>query len=624
MSKNEDSSIQLFDSIKTGLINMDPVAWAEENLLLDGAPFKLRGNGYRPLVDIYRHIGIKSLERENSKPIVVVKGRQVGLSILTAVLSLYFTASGQFGVNGRPPMSIGHVFPYLELAAAFSKAKLSPIITGAKRSDFSKQNGKIKSVIEAKLDRSAASNDSLHFKQFENGNQLWIESIGINGNRVAGRSLSALFVDECQLARKAAIGNATKTLAQSKYGQRTKGVQVYFGTPLASGTNFWDMWMNSSQQYYYLGCTNCNEYFPLYTGDDLWEQRWLYGHIVKCGLCGYEQNRIEAAENGKWISSNKNPDVSFIGYHVSQILNPLYTKEDILNEKPDRSLNSEKTFRNEVLGEFYSGSSAIITPEEIYDKCADHNRKMSKEISRNDNKTVFIGFDWGQLTDSENKKESEENKSKATGRSYSCAVILSAENNYLLNIEYVHKFIRNDPESKMGVVEELYRKYSPKLMIGDVGYANDLSFNLQKMYGDLFLTSRACSSLKDHFKFDDSIFPKEIKFERDYLIKDVYDMMKRGNIKFPYGSYEYLAWFIDHICNGTELKSVTDKWGETTLRYCKSGSSPNDGMMALCNAILAHKYYISAGFKINNPNNMKNDFKKKNEVPIVLGYVPRL
>ena len=33
-------------------------------------------------------------------------------------------------------------------------------------------------------------------------------------------------------------------------------------------------------------------------------------------------------------------------------------------------------------------------------------------------------------------------------------------------------------------------------------------------------------------------FPKEIIFERDFYIGELYEQMKKGMIRFPYGEYE--------------------------------------------------------------------------------------
>lgn len=621
-----ESFEQLFYQIREGLLNIDPVTWIEKNLMLDGKSFRINGNGYKPFADIYRYIGVKALERD-AKPIIIVKGRQVGATTMAAALECFFMASGSFGVLGRQPIRVAHCFPLLDLAASYSRAKLAPMITGAKQTEGnSNKGGKNKSVIEAKLDKSSASNDNQFFKQFIGGNQLWIESTGINGDRMMGKTCDVFFADEAQKMRKAAIANTTKILSQSHYGRKTKGVQVYFGTPLQSGSHYWENWNNSSQQYYHLGCKRCKEYFPLFTGNDDWEKIWLYEYIVRCTKCGFEQDKLEAAENGKWISLNPDPKAEYVGFHLNQLYNPMFSKEDIVKEHWHNSpVNTERAYRNEVLGMFYSGTSAPITPEEIYEKCADMGRKFTKSISINEPRKSYAGFDWGDLLDTEPGmvKEGEGDASKASrGQSYSCGVILTSETPHILSIEFANLLKRNDPDYKREVVEQMFRQYSVKLAVGDIGYANDLTYNLQKEHGDKFLASRACPSVKNHIRLEGSIFPKEIQFERDYLIKELYDMMKAGRIRFPYGNYEQIGWLINHCCS-MELKPTVDRSGEMKLRYVK-GSSPNDGFMALLNAYIAYKFDISQGFNVHDPNQMRTNPTERKKPLAVLGYVPSM
>ena len=49
-----------------------------------------------------------------------------------------------------------------------------------------------------------------------------------------------------------------------------------------------------------------------------------------------------------------------------------FTKENILNLMPENNpLQTERIFKNEVVGEFFSGAGLPITRAEIYEKCRD-------------------------------------------------------------------------------------------------------------------------------------------------------------------------------------------------------------------------------------------------------------
>jgi hypothetical protein len=617
---------ELFLKLKKQLMMYDPVAFCQEYLTLEGKDFTLIGNGYKPFSDIYRYIGIKALERD-AKPVIIVKGRQVGATTMASALEMYFMGCGMFGDGFRSPIRIIHAFPQLELAAAYSKTKLNQMISQAKIPDGSKESrgARPKSYMQMLLDQSTATNDSLHFKQFQGGNHLWVESTGIDADRIMGRTADIIFFDEVQKTTGLAIGNALKILTNAKYGPPTKGVQIYFGTPRRKGSDFHKMWQTSSQQYYHLGCEGCKEYFPLYTPDSNdWESIWIHTKIVKCPKCGHEQDKLSAQERGKWVSliNPDDPDCKMIGFHINQLYMPMFSREDLESEKPGKHpINTERVYTNEVLGEFFQGESGPITPEQIREHCADIGRKFVPRIIPTagvNQQLVVLGIDYGARADLEQLANPD--RIKAQGQSYSTAVVLQTKGAGVLSIEFCTKFKRNDPESKKGIIDQLMRQYSIQLAVGDIGYSNDFSYTLHQSYGDRYLVSRAHSKINDHIKFNADAFPKEITFERDYYIGELYEQMKKGMIRFPYGEYEKIAWLIEH-CASMEIKPSISKTGaDPSVHYVKGGT-PNDGFMALLNAYIAYKFLITRGFTNNNP--LLQTTKNANKPLVTSGYCPR-
>ena len=603
----KQEKLETFDQLKNSLLNIDPVHFVETHLSLDGNPFRLTGNGYKPYVDIYRYIGIKALE-PNAKPMIIKKSRQTSGTTMANALEMYFMGSGLFGVNGKPPIRVMHIFPFGELAAAYSKTKLQQMINTSVVPEGAKidKSGKAKSYMQMMLDDTTDQGNSLHFKQFKNGNHLWIESCGIDGDRIMGRSCDVIFFDEVQRTTDQAIGNSLKILTAAKYGKPAQGVVCFFGTPRKHGSSFHKMWQSSSQQYYYLGCENCKEYFPLYTpGSDEWKTIWLHTFIVKCTKCGHEQDKRPAAERGKWIAlkDDKDPDCKMIGFHINSLYMPMFSKEAILAEMPGvHPINTERVFQNEVLGEFFAGDTSPISTDEIRELCGDPGRKYRAIIHPNPDQQeiVVMGLDYGLRNDLEQLANPD--KVKGVGQSYSTAVILMAKGPNLLSIEYALKFKKNDPESKKGIIDQLMRQYNVQLAVGDIGYSNDFSVTLHNMFGDKYLVSRAHNKINapGHIKYNSDSFPKEMIFERDYYIAELYEQMKKGQIRFPFGDYEKVGWLIEHCCSMEIKPSVSRNGGDPTIHYVK-GSTPNDGMMALLNGYLAYKFLVTNGFKNNNP-----------------------
>lgn len=617
-------SKEIFEKLKQQLLMMDPVSFSEAYLSLDGKPFTLHGNGYKPFADIYRYIGIKALE-PNSKPVIMVKGRQVGATTMASALEMYFMGSGLFGNGDKPPIRIIHTFPQLELAAAYSKTKLNQMILTSKPLESQEPKAKTKSYMQALLAQSSSTGESMSFKQFTGGNHLWVESIGLDADRIMGRSADVIFFDEVQKTTGLALGNALKILTTAKYGEPSKGVRLYFGTPRRKGSDFHKMWQTSSQQYYYLGCENCEKYFPLYTpGSDDWEKIWIYGKVVKCPHCGFEQDKLAAQERGKWVAF-KNPDdedCQMIGFHINQLYMPMFTREAIDNEKPGKHpINTERVFMNEVLGEFFQGDSSPITPEEIREHCADVGRKYSARITTDEGlgqQVAVLGIDYGARADLEQLANPD--KITSRGQSYSTVVVLLSKGPGLLSIEFAKKLKQNDPEYKKGIISQLIRQYNIQLAVGDIGFSNDFSHTMHMMYGDKYLVSRAHPSVNNFVKFRHDTFPKEIIFERDHYIGEMYEQMKKGMIRFPFGDYEKVAWLIEHCCSMEIKPSVSKTGGDPTVHYVKGGT-PNDGFMSLLNAYLAYKFLITRGFTNNNP--LLQDYSHLNKPLVTSGYVSR-
>ena len=428
-------------------------------------------------------------------------------------------------------------------------------------------------------------------------------------------------VHNCQKTPGLAIGNALKILTTAKYDKKSKGVQVFFGTPRKKGSDFHRMWQSSSQQYYYLGCEKCEKHFPLYTPEsESWKDVWIHTMIVKCTHCGFEQNKLDATERGKWIGAknSNDPDCAMIGFHLNQLYMPMFTREDIDKEAPGKHpVNTEKTYQNEVMGEFYQGDSSPMTQEEIQEYCADFTRKFSAKLTPSPDEIVVMGIDYGARADLEQMADSD--KIKRQGQSFSTAVILQSKGPGLLSIEYAVKFKRNDIESKKGLIDQLYRQYGVNLMVGDIGFSQDFSELMQTSYGDKYLVSRALGKVNNNIKYKADSFPKEIDFARSFYIGELFDQMKKGMIRFPYGDYEKIGWLVDH-CASMEIKPILSKTGDPTINYVKGGS-PNDGFMALLNAYLAYKFIITNGFADNNPYLQKNIKPKQ----LILGaYMPNI
>lgn len=590
MSKLKEKENESFEQIKTSFLDYDPAFFVENNLTLDGEEFKIIGNGWKFMVDIYRYVGLQATQK-TGKPVVLKKGRQVGATIMAGALDLYFTNSGLFN---KPPIRVLHAFPSLAQVKKFSQDKLEGLIRTSKHDIINK----------GKLSGGTAV-DNLTMKQF-NGGTLWVDSIGEDGDRVRGMTIDVLLTDELQDCYAQAIGNATKTLTAAKYGSIGNGVQLYFGTPKDNNSYFSRMWDSSDQRYYHLGCKNCGETYPFYLPeDDRWKEIWVGGHIIKCPLCGTQQTKVEAVELGKWVPSRPSEECKFVGFHINQLYIPNFTKENIIGLMPENNpLQTERLFRNEVLGEFYSGAGLPITKEEIRNLCRDPDRSFARSINPKD-KNTYLGADWGGK---------DEGKEGNVGQSYSCVVVLSSQPDGTLLIEHAHKLKKQGSDYRKETINEMYKRFGVKQGVADFFFGQSEVRDLTAIYGGKFLGAQGSGSLIAPLKFrEDELI---IGYNKDMMVQEVFDLFRAGKIRFPWKSFEYIEWLIDHC---TSMESSIKTVGGQPMKTYSKGTTPNDGLMALMYAVMAYKFDITNKFTIK-PGNMNT---KVTRPPPVLAKVSR-
>jgi len=623
MSKQNNTNTfaeSLFEKIKKEILKVDPVSFAENYLTIDGKPLRLSGStGWKFLADIYRYIAIKALE-PNGKPVVCVKGRQVGATTMATALELYFCTSGLFGTSSeKPPIRILHCFPALALVQKFAKDKLSTMMRNSKDNYVLKQSlGHNEDTGKRRMD---VPDDTLTEKQFKYENRLWVDSNANDAQRLHGMSLDGIFWDEVQRMNQDDIGNSKRTLTAARYGPKGQGIQLYFGTPLQKGSNFHKMWEASDKRIYHLGCEACNKFFKLYTlGADDWEQVWLYGNIVACSHCGYQQDKLQAVDRGKWIATqsvmSNGDEPQYVGFHFNQLLIPYFVKETILKEKPGiHPTNSERIWRNEILGEFYSGSELPMSEEEIYKYCRNITRKISfgfPVAPVNANSKIlapymmpkFMGIDWGGKSDDPAIKG---------GKSFSSIVIVSADKTGTLHIENAFKLKKNDFQHKKDVVNEMFRRFDIKIAVADLGFGSDIVPELQREYSGRVIGCLNSGNLVNPIKYD----PEELRLicNSHTMLEELFNQMRKSKIMFPWQSYEQIQWLIEHCCSME--KEVRTFQGRVITRFVK-GSGPNDGLMSLLYAYLAYKFYLTKGFNVK-----QHQLTGKSKGP-VLAYLPNV
>ncbi len=581
---------KIFSQLKTTFLDYDPAHFIQNNLTLDGEPFRIIGNGWKFMADVYRYVALQASKRDG-KPVVIKKGRQVGATMMAGALDIYFTNSGLF-VN--PPIRVAHLFPALAQVKRFTQDKLEGLIRSTKDDLVNKNKLKTSNAV-----------DNLTMKQFNTGT-LWVESIGADADRVRGMTLDVAFFDEIQDMMGLAIGNATKTLTAAKYGPVGRGVQVYFGTPKEKGSWFEVTWEMSDQRYYHLGCKNCEKTFPFYQpNDDGWKKIWISGFDITCPICGFVQHKIDAIEKGKWVASRNEDEAKYVGFHINQLYIPYLNREYINSLMPENNPNqSERVWNNEVIGEFYASVGMPLTRAHIEAYCKDPDREFAKKIEARDRPT-YLGIDWGDKTEEDSR-----------GQSYSCAVILSDVGGGTLQIEHAHILKERTFAYKKATINELFKRFSVRRGVSDFFFGQDVVREVQMVdgLGDRFIGAQGSGALLNPIKYrEDELM---ISYNKDLMVEELFDKMKKGKVRFPWKSYEYVEWLIDH-CTSMGV-AIKNRGGQEVKTYVK-GSTPNDGLMALMYAYMAWKFDSTQGFTVKPGTKEKSNMPKP-----TLAFAPRL
>jgi hypothetical protein len=611
MSKRtkESSASELFDSLTQQLARFDPVSFAENHLTIDGKPFNMsQGTGYKYLADAMRYIVIQA-ENKKAKPVVILKGRQVGATILAAAISLYFATSGLYGtgIGGRPPIRILHLFPTIPIMSKYTKDKLEPMMRHS-------QNGYIASkALKADGKHSTLSEDTLTEKTFIGDNKIRIDAIGKDADRIRGLTQDCILFDECQDMMEAAIENALRILTAAQYGRPTQGVQMFFGTPKESGSKFWKLWQDSDQRFFHLGCAACHKKFKLYDyGKDSWKDIWVEGHTVKCPHCGVLQDKRLAVDNGEWIPDRDPSTARYAGFHMNIMIDPRFTREMVEDFDPKINPNrSERAWKNETLGEFYSSGGSPLTMEDIIHNALDITRGVSRGIRESSNKIYTLGIDWGD-------KSLDDDSDNSRGQSFTAMAVLSCDHNGAFTVENAFRLKKNNPSHRIRVVEELFERYRINNAAADYYHGRDIveHFQVEKEWKSKLLACHNSGTLAKTLSFD----PKQtrVTVNKDLMVEEVFGLIRAGRLKFPVkgSSWDQLLWLMQH-CASMETKMVM-KTDNYIRRYVK-GAIPNDGLMAIMYALVAYKFIITQGFSIRNTIGDENLFPQP-----LLAYAPNL
>ena len=521
---------------------VDPVRFIEKYRTIRGKDFKIVGEGRDYLVDFYRYMCIGTLK--DKKPAVVVKGRQVEMTEAALNISLYYLCNYKF-------FTTLHSFPRDSQVSRFSTQRLQ----GALR-DSAQDENKNPMLMNFLADHKNARN-TVSGVEFKNSSYYYMYSAWGEADALRGISADLLCRDEFQDWSGSAIDSTDACLSASPYK-----VEFSFGTPKGTGTDFAKLWDHSDQRYFHTRCSGCNNLFVI-TLDN-----FIHGFTIQCPRCVKEQDKRISNQKGVWIPTKDSRNALRTGFHISQLMSPMITREEITRKQQEFS---PMKFKNEVMGEFFSGSTNPLEPAEVIAKCCEPYKEDDFVHQIVAPKQTFMGIDWGGRTDINDKG------------AYTVVTVLSKERDKY-KVELTKRITYNDYIKQVTYIKELIRMYNCVQVVADIGAGAIQCQMLQTEYQDTVKSCYYSANLKTKYIYNPESWM--ISVDRDQWLEELIDIIVRGNIIIPWKNNKDKQWFIDQICN-TEI-GMSEKTGNVRRKYQKAKKKePNDALHSLNYAFIA-------------------------------------
>lgn len=253
------------------------------------------------------------------------------------------------------PAPIMVIQPTLEMAQAFSKDRLAPMIR-----DTPALRGKVADA------RSRDSGNTVLHKTFPGGH---ITMVGANSpSSLASRPIRILLADEVdRFPASAGTEGDPLTLAEKRTTTFWNRKKVFVSTPTIKGVSRIEAaFLNSTQEEWCLPCPSCGRYQPL-----TWAQIRFEDVTHECLYCGARHGEFEwKAGQGKWVA--KEPTAKTRGFHLNELASPWKRWEKIIEEfkeaykeKKKGNIEMLKAWVNTTLGETWEEQGEGIEAEDL-------------------------------------------------------------------------------------------------------------------------------------------------------------------------------------------------------------------------------------------------------------------
>ncbi len=354
MKNPKKKTIKLFKKIAK-LVAPPPVLtvseWADKERKLSSEASAEPGQWNTDRAPYQREI-MNALSDDYIETIVAMCSAQVGKTEIILNIIGYFI--------DQDPSPMMQVQPTLELAQAFSKDRLSPMIR-----DTPALRKKIKDI------KSRNSGNTLLHKSFPGGH---ITMAGANSSAsLASRPIRIVLLDEVdRYPISAGTEGDPVSLVTKRATTFWNRKIVMVSTPTIKGASrIESAYENSTMEEWNLTCPSCGEYQPLkwpqivFEYDGKVEQCTNVNHA--CKYCGALHGEHEwKSQQGKWIAQKENRKVR--GFHLNEFASPWKQWETIVEEFQEANREGPerlKVWINTSLGETWEEKGSGVEIDDL-------------------------------------------------------------------------------------------------------------------------------------------------------------------------------------------------------------------------------------------------------------------
>lgn len=360
------------DELREAQLRFDPARWALETARIQLPKGKFSFVGREFLLPVYR-----DLHHE----IVVIKGAQMGFSVMSIIRSLWSATTF--------PLSVIYTFPTQGDVSTFTAARINPIIAAS-----------------VYLSDRIQDFDSVGMKQFARipraeqkrlqslGQQVSYSTIYFKG---AQNPKDATSVDADLLVHDEEDRSDPQTIEEYQsrlYASRFKWL-IRLSTPTYPGAGIDRQWQRSDMRHWLIRCEGCGERFEMDFPRNIEPESYrevLAGVPAryKCHKCGKTISE-DARRRGQWIAEK--PSMPVHGYSIGQMSASWITAERILEQESRATFKG--AFWNLVMARPYQEGTNAMTREAILARQTEQVVGEGKVIDRFEDGARGLGCTMG-------------------------------------------------------------------------------------------------------------------------------------------------------------------------------------------------------------------------------------